>query len=397
MNIIWINDFIVKDKFTKNYPFMEIIEYIDKRELEIIIITLKLIIKGAKKKQVPNYFIFEKEYYNDSNKNRFSRLQKFIIFLIKGSPIYLVKKLIQLKQEKTVVHLFSGFITSFFGALTCKLLNLPCIIGPNAIPSKNLIFKNISKLSNIKFFIRDLIISRLPCNKFLCFSNYHQYILNKKFRISDKKMEIIGIGINPRRFHILKLNNSTYKLFNNMSKTILYVGLPIEEKGFYKFIKICKLLIDRGIIVNIIIIGIKNKKLRLKLKRELKQLTKNIHIFGWISRLNLIYYYNLADLYINPSIDESWSMTTIEALSCGTPCICPNIPIFRYHIKEYKNGLLFKINNLEDMFLKIVEGLKMNWNRDEISKNAQIKYNWEKQAVKLLEVYKKIRTGDNNS
>ncbi|MHA1753103.1 MAG: glycosyltransferase, partial [Candidatus Helarchaeota archaeon] len=71
--------------------------------------------------------------------------------------------------------------------------------------------------------------------------------------------------------------------------------------------------------------------------------------------------------------------------------------IFRYHIKEYKNGLLFKINNLEDMFLKIVEGLKMNWNRDEISKNAQIKYNWEKQAVKLLEVYKKIRTGDNNS
>ena len=49
------------------------------------------------------------------------------------------------------------------------------------------------------------------------------------------------------------------------------------------------------------------------------------------SQGELAAYYNLADVYVNPSVAESFGMTTAEALSCGTPAVvydvtaCPEV------------------------------------------------------------------------
>ena len=49
------------------------------------------------------------------------------------------------------------------------------------------------------------------------------------------------------------------------------------------------------------------------------------------SQGELAAYYNLADVYVNPSLAESFGMTTAEALSCGTPAVvydvtaCPEV------------------------------------------------------------------------
>ena len=387
MNILIINDFLFSSKSNKYFPFLEIFDYIRIRDNKIKLIPLILFKENIEDINSLDIQSFIQKDIDSSTRKIQNKWKNFLLSLLKGYPFFLFKKLIENKRKNMIVHLVSGFLPIFCGSIICKILNLPCIVGPNAIPSKNLIFKPIFKLNNFNFFIRDLIISSLPYNKMICFSKYQQKILRRKFKIRHEKINLVGIGINRHFFYNLHEVNLKISLFNNELKTILYVGADKEEKGFNQFIRICKSLLENNIKINILIIGIKNDKSINKLKREFENWKGNIKIMKWISRLKLINYYNLADLYINPSIDETWSMTTIEALSCGTPCICSKIPIFKKHIIENYNGLLFNINDDQDLVSKIKKGLKINWDRKNISINTLKKYDWNIQAEKMIKIY----------
>lgn len=48
----------------------------------------------------------------------------------------------------------------------------------------------------------------------------------------------------------------------------------------------------------------------------------NIKCVGTISDINVLAdYYSLADVFLNPSIQETYGKTTVEAISCGTPVV----------------------------------------------------------------------------
>lgn len=389
MIIIYINDFIFTDISKKYYPFLEIIEHLKQKKYKVKLITTELFRDEEESITFKDSFRFIERESGRFYRGRKNKLIHGIKILIKGYPFFIFRKLIRLKSENILVHLTSGFFPIVFGSIICKLFNIPCLIGPNAIPSKNLIFKNISDSRNFPFFLRDLLISRLPNDKLICFSEYHKNILIKEFDLKSKNIEIIKIGINSDIFKILETNNLKKKLFNNDSKIILYVGTTEEEKGFNQFIRISRKLLNNESRINILIIGIKDDILFKELNEEFREYN-NFKIFKWVARSDLAKYYTISDLFINPSTDETWSMTTIEALSCGTPCICSNIPIFKQHIKQHVNGLLFELNNDRDLLSKIKTGLNIDWNRKEISKSALDKYNWNNSVKKIIKTYNKL-------
>ncbi|MHA1268755.1 MAG: glycosyltransferase family 4 protein [Candidatus Helarchaeota archaeon] len=356
---------------------------------KVIQIVLDVYSKRSDKNNYYDIISFNQMIYSKFNNENKKKI-KNIVNIIKGFPLFLFKKLYKLKSNTTVVHLCSGFLPVFFGVLICKFLKIPCVIGPNVVPLKNLLFKKRSKFNNLIYYIRDLILKQLPYNKMICFSKYHRYIIKTVYKVNKNKMEIIGIGINRNNFKRIKDIKSKFNLFNNDNKIILYVGRPTDEKGFKLFINTSKKLLLDGYKINILIAGIKDSEIKKEIETYFGTWSENVRIIGWVPRSKLIKFYNLADLYINPSIDETWSMTTVEALSCGVPCICSNIPIFRYHIQEYTNGLLFKVNSINDLINKITEGLKFKWKNDEISDNAINKYDWNKFSKNLLNIYKKI-------
>ena len=87
-----------------------------------------------------------------------------------------------------------------------------------------------------------------------------------------------------------------------------------KRKGFHDFIQLSNMLDDS---YRIILVGL-NKKQRA-------QLTKNM--LG-IQRTNnvkeLCEIYTAADVFVNPSVEETMGLTTAEALACGTPVIVYN-------------------------------------------------------------------------
>ena len=119
-----------------------------------------------------------------------------------------------------------------------------------------------------------------------------------------------GIDIDVFR---LKENNLRQQL--NLNGKYVVLGVSSNgfsgRKGLCDFIRLSNLLPDN---YKIIMIGMTD--------RELKQIPKNIIGLKRTSNVEeLVDYYNLADVFINPTYSDNFPTTNIEALACGTPVI----------------------------------------------------------------------------
>ncbi|MCX6150718.1 MAG: radical SAM protein [Ignavibacteriales bacterium] len=116
--------------------------------------------------------------------------------------------------------------------------------------------------------------------------------------------------------------------------------------------------------------------------------------FGKITDENkLAGIYNLADVFVLPSIEDNLPNVIIEALACGLPVVGFNIGGVKDEIEHKKNGYLAQAKNVEDL----AEGIRwvlFEGNQNELKINSRAKaekeYSMEKQALRYNELYQNI-------
>jgi glycosyltransferase involved in cell wall biosynthesis len=119
-----------------------------------------------------------------------------------------------------------------------------------------------------------------------------------------------------------------------------------------------------------------------------------VHFGGHISQADLPRWYHMADLYISPSHVDGSSVTLMEALASGLPCLVSDIPGNQEWIENGVNGWLFRDGNADDLAAKILDAIK---NRELFGKigeaarkTAEEKADWKKNFGKLLEAYNRV-------
>jgi L-malate glycosyltransferase len=104
----------------------------------------------------------------------------------------------------------------------------------------------------------------------------------------------------------------------------------------------------------------------------------------------------MADIYISPSHVDGSSVTLMEALASGLPCLVSDIPGNREWVEEGVNGWLFRDGDVDDLAEKILNAIKSrrSWGRigKAARKTAEERADWRKNFGKLLETYEKIKT-----
>jgi glycosyltransferase involved in cell wall biosynthesis len=116
---------------------------------------------------------------------------------------------------------------------------------------------------------------------------------------------------------------------------------------------------------------------------------------GQISNAEMPRFYHMADLYISPSHVDGSSVSLMEALACGLPCLVSDIPANKEWVFEGQNGWLFHDGDDNELAAKILKAMDLREKLPEIGKNARAtaeeKANWPKNVEKLLEAYEKCR------
>ena len=169
-------------------------------------------------------------------------------------------------------------------------------------------------------------------------------------------------------------------------KIILYITphFSLNEndiKGGHYVVKLAELLGNKN--VKIILIGNKDKSI---------QLPRNVIDIGHIyNQKELAKYYTMADLTLLTSKRETYSMVSVESLSCGTPVVgfkagAPET-IAIEHYSEFVN--FGDLDSLHGVILKWFQksdyGLK-----DKISGEARLLYSKEKMGKAYLDIYEKL-------
>lgn len=119
---------------------------------------------------------------------------------------------------------------------------------------------------------------------------------------------------------------------------------------------------------------------------------------GQVRNPDLARYYRMADLYISASHVDGSSVSLLEALACGLPCLVSDIPANREWVAEGENGWLFPDGEAGELAARILQAIDQRETLNEMGlaarRLAETRADWKKNFLKLLDIYNRIGSKD---
>ena len=113
---------------------------------------------------------------------------------------------------------------------------------------------------------------------------------------------------------------------------------------------------------------------------------------GQISQTELPRWYHWADVFISPSHVDGSSVSLMEALACGLPCLVSDIPANQEWVTEGENGWLFPDGDADALAAKILQVIDLRKSLPKIGGAARVvaeeRADWKKNSAKLMQAYK---------
>ncbi len=138
-----------------------------------------------------------------------------------------------------------------------------------------------------------------------------------------KPVGVIPIGIEKEFRPLNGFNQNGFRRKYGLSKKIiLSVGTLERRKNFEVLLKAFKEIREKGLNYQLVIIGdkIKGSEKILNLSRDLG-ISREVVFTGYIPKEDLVYFYNLAEVFVYPSVYEGYGLPPLEAMACGLPVI----------------------------------------------------------------------------
>ena len=115
---------------------------------------------------------------------------------------------------------------------------------------------------------------------------------------------------------------------------------------------------------------------------------ENVNYIG--PKDNLAPYYQAMDVYVLPSLTETTSLTTMEAMSCGCAVVVTPVGFIKEYINDGTNGLLFPKKNSYVLYSKLEYLKQNNEAKETLGRNAREtivnEYSWKKTTKNITQV-----------
>ncbi len=263
-----------------------------------------------------------------------------------------------------------AFTHSIEWELFIKAINFPKILKIHATSLMKIISKNLYNKCNL------LIVPSVNTS-----------ITLEKAGIKTKKT-VIRVGLDSKKFIPTKNKNLAKKKIGINSDYIVigYSGRISHEKNLSLLVKTFKELQDKYKLY-LLLVGDDGSE---KAKRDL--IGKDIRITSFVK--DVAPYLQAMDIYVLPSLTETSSISTIEAMSTEIPVIATPIGAIKEYIHHGYNGFFIKLNSeksLKENLVKLIEDKKL---RLKIGKNARKTvtkmFSWKKTSSELIKVFEKF-------
>lgn len=202
--------------------------------------------------------------------------------------------------------------------------------------------------------------------------------------LASKPCHVIHNGIDTNIFSY-RYNESTYTKYNIAKSKFVILGIASiweYRKGLNDFLSLADYLTNNNLHeYEIVLVGLT--------PAQIKQLPPNIiGIPRTENREELAELYSRANVFMNPSSEESFSLVTVEAMACGTPAIVLNRSAVSELVPD-NVGIVLNNNTTEDYFNAIVQLQNHPLNQNTIRHHAE-KYSISQMTKQVISLYTKI-------
>jgi len=173
-----------------------------------------------------------------------------------------------------------------------------------------------------------------------------------------------------------------------------YSGRFVEEKGVDYLLKSIPLIIKKIPNATIVLAGdykIQYEKFWNKIKNLIEENKSHIKLLGLVKDpKELFTFYKSLDVYVQPSRTDCFPSSQIEAMLCGIPSVCTDIPGARWVVKKSGMGILVKPNSVKYLARGIIKAIKRKTELRKKYYKVRRLFDYQK----TLDKYEKIFSGN---
>ena len=174
----------------------------------------------------------------------------------------------------------------------------------------------------------------------------------------------------------------------------LYVGRLIQAKGVHKLLEASSLLVERGLKqFSVMIVGDGDQKRELCQLAHALGLEDQVSWNGFIPHEELGPYYKACDVFVLPSLDDTWGVVVPEAMAFGKPVCCSRCAGVSEIVRHGVNGFVFdpyKPEELADYMERFIREPGLIEEQGAASKKIIVQHQYPKVASVLADVVTRI-------
>ena len=215
-------------------------------------------------------------------------------------------------------------------------------------------------------------------------SEYTKHNIMKHYKISQDKIKVVHWGIDP--------DNPDYQLnydskISEHDKIVLFLGRITLQKGPDYFVDAAKKVLDFVPNTKFVVAGTGDMLPRMIERSAEMGISHKMLFTGFLQGEDVHKAFQMADLYVMPSVSEPFGIVALESIKNGTPIL---ISKQSGASEVIQNALKVDFWDIDEMTNKIVGALKYKEMYGELKHNSSMeaeKFNLDEPARKTIDIY----------
>ena len=210
------------------------------------------------------------------------------------------------------------------------------------------------------------------------------------------KISVVYLGIDQARFQPREVSDDFYETYHldKQASYLLYVGSEDPRKNLSRLIDSLRPIVAQQPNIKLLKVGAarfvgERKQLQQKIQRL--GLEDHVLFFDQVPDKDLVCFYNMADLFVFPSLYEGFGLPVLEAMACGTPVLTSN----RSSLPEVAGEAAilvdpYNVNAITHGIMQLLSDSTLADSMRQKGLERAHQFTWERTARETMAVYERV-------
>ena len=314
-------------------------------------------------------------------------------------PIHLYKKIMQVVRELNINVLnWHGYhyLSAAWLPLIKRRLKIPCVLTVIGFPGViwHYPVRAIDYISRVYAYSLGKIILKSADKVIIDFP--HNAIGASKLGLTEGKLEYIPWGVDTELFKPIPEKRHEIRAclgFKEDDFVVGYCGRLTPVKGIDTLLEAMQLLSEYNDKVRLLVIGGGGEGLGGDTydKKARALLGDRVLMTGWVKQEQVPFYWQAADVAVQPSFAEGGPLGTMESAACGLPIVASRTGGLQDMVNDGVTGFLIKPGDAEELGQKIkvfMESPNLRKEMGTASRSYIVKnFGWDEITERYVKLY----------